>query len=312
MFLLADWLELITNEKGKLLVQGTVEALSGYRAWPLLRILPFRNVAGAAYIANRAGASAEAATRVLGSDFTESAPTVNPYTFPMRAAGGDIKIDRVMVDADTSGVAKAGIKTQKIIDIGARLNRMFFKGDADAGSGKEWTGVDVFCDDEDRYVEAGADGDVITAALMDEAIGKTPGANFIACNNTLANQINALEQGAQKMIILNNGQPQRAFFNLNYKGIPIVPVLQAPNDETATLEEILDFDETQGDSNVASRVTVGRAGFDGIFGIQNKMLELLPEEQRGAFIYQHISWLMAGLATDYTDALFQVKGVLSA
>lgn len=309
MLSIADWAKLTTDEKGRLLVMATAQALSHPRAWPLLRVLPFVPKMGGAYIANRAGASAQAATRAMNVAFTEAVPTVDQFTFAMRAAGGAMKIDRAMIDGDNTGMVEAGMLTQKTMDMGARLNRMWFKGDRDAVSGAEWHGVNEYCADEARTVAAGGNGAVITKDIMDSALNKVPGANLILCNQTLTGQIDGLSTGVQKTVDLSNGGLTTQMFLPTYKGVPILPVLTAPNDTTAVQEEILPFTETQGSSNVCSRITVARIGLDGLYGIQNKALVVDPSQVRGAFKEYDMHWFMAGLCTDVKDAVFQIIGV---
>ncbi|MCX7806740.1 MAG: hypothetical protein N3A38_16370 [Planctomycetota bacterium] len=312
MLTLTDWAKLITDEKGRLQTLGAVEALSDARGWPLLKIMPFRPVGGQANVTNRATSSTRAATRAMNEDFEESSPGVQQYTFVMRAAGGDLKIDINMILGDTTGVLRAGLLTQKLRDIGARLFRMWFKGDRDHSSGAQWHGANEFCADNSLQTPAGENGGTITSDLLDDAIEKVPGANLILCNRTLARQINNLEIGVQKQVVLNQGGLSPDMFVQTYKGIPILPVGKAPNDTTGALEDILPFNETQGSCNTCSRVTVCRIGMDGIFGIHNRMLEIAEPRRAGAFEYNDMNWFMAGFATDYPDSIWQIVGVKAA
>jgi len=311
MLTLADWAKLITEEKGRLQTLGIVEAMSDLRGWPLLRLLPFRPVDGQAYVANWGTAAIEAATRAMSVDFVESAPGVDQFTFLMRAAGGNLGLDINQIAGPNGNILRAGLLTEKARNIGARLNRLWFKGDKDDGGGAEWHGANEFCDDQERVIEAGEDGAVISSELMDAALAAVPGANLILANRTLSQQINGLEVGVTKTVILNQGGLAPGMFVQTYKGVPVLPVDTAPDDETGMMGQILDFDETQGGSDECSRVTVARIGMDGIYGIHNRMMELAPPRRAGAFEYNDMNWFMAGLATDYPDSIVQVIGVLA-
>lgn len=310
MLSLTDWAKLIQNEKGRLSVMAVIAALSHRRAWPLLNLLPFMPKQGNAYEANWATSGAKKATRAMNAEFDEAAPGVSQFIFPMRAAGGDINIDRNMIGGDTSGVLRAGLLTQKVIDVGARLNRLWFYGDKDAVAGDEWHGANEFCADNSLQIEAGENGAVISSALMDQALALVPGANVILCNRTLGNQIDALNVGVQKTVILNQGTETPNMFVQSYKGVPILPVDTAPADDDGVHAQILPFDETQGTSDVASRITVARVGMDGIYGIHHGMMELDAPRSEGAFEVNHLNWFMAGLATDYPDSICQIIGVI--
>jgi hypothetical protein len=312
MLSVSDWGKLITDEKGRLMSAGVAQALADARAWPLLKVLPFVPKQGSAYIGNFAGASAEKATRAMNAGFTESAPTVAQQTFPMRAAGGELKLDINMIDGDNTGMIRAGILTQKIKDVGARLFRMWFNGDKDAVGGDEWDGVDQVAADFGTQIVAGANGAALTSDMMDSALEKVPGATVILCNRTLARKIDGFSVGVQKTVALNQGGLTPDMFVQTYKGVPILPVGTAPHDTTAVQTDILGFNETQGSSNACSRVTVARIGLDGLYGIQHKLFELSAARREGAFEIVDMNWFMAGVAADTKDCLAQVIGVTNA
>jgi len=309
MLTLTDWAKLVTDEKGKLRVEATLAALSDLRAWPLLRMLPFKPVMGGAYIGNFATSTTQAATRAMNAAFSDSAPGVEQFAFLLRAAGGELKLDVNQVAGDNTGMLRAGLLTQKVKDVGARLNRMWFKGDKDAVSGAEWHGVNEFCADLTLQTAAGGNGAVVTAAMMDDLLAKVPGANVILCNRTLAIQLDALGVGVTKTVMLNQGGLTPNMFIKNYKGVPIIEVLTAPNDGTGAQEEILPFTETQGSSNVCSRITAARIGLDGLYGVQHSIFTVAPPRTVGAFEITDMNWFMSAVATDTKDAVHQLIGV---
>jgi len=309
MLTLADWVKMVPDERGQQRAVAALEALSDLRAWPLLRMLTFRPAQGGAYLANFLAASTQAATRAMNAAFTESAPTVDQFTFAMRAAGGELKLDINQIGGDSTGLLRAALLARKVMDVGARLNRLWFKGDKDAGSGAEWHGVNEFCADLTLQTQAGGNGAVVTSPMMDDLLAKVPGANVILCNRTLAIQLDALSVGVTKTVMLNQGGLTPNMFVKNYKGVPIIEVLTAPNDTTAAQEEILPFTETQGSSNVCSRITAARIGLDGLFGVHHAMFTVAPPRVVGAFEITDMNWFMSGVATDTKDAVHQLIGV---
>lgn len=311
MLTLADWSKFITDEKGRALIENTAAAMA--RGWPLLGLMPWRPAQGQAYIANFLAASAEAATRAMGAAFVESAPGVSQYTFTMRAAGGQVKLDINQIDADTTGVLRGILTTQKLRDIGARLFYMQFHGDkADAG-GAQWTGFNKFCLDNSEIIYAAADGAVVTSDMMDDLLQLVPGANVILANRTQARRIDALSVGITKTVNLSQGGLSPDMFVQSYKGIPILPVSTAPDDTTAVETEILPQTEVRGNSGaVCSRITAARVALDGVFGIQNSLMKVGVPYRIGVFEYIDVNWFMAGLATDKLDAIAQLAGVKAA
>ena len=310
MLTLAEWAKLITEEKGRLRALAMLAALSDpFRGWMLLRFMTFMSKSGSSYMANWASASAAAATRAINAEFTDVAPVPNEYQFLMRAAGGDMKLDRnQMNDGNNSAVIRAGLLTQKLIDTGARLNRLWFAGDK--ANADEWHGANEFCDDVDQVIEAGANGEELTAAMMDDLLDMVPGANFILCNTALARKATNLEVGVQRTIELNSGLDRPDFFRHQYKGIPIIAIRTAPNDGTGVQEEILPQTEVLGTSGATcSRITAVRLGVDGVHGIEREPMRMDDPVLRGAFEYNHMNWFMSGLATDDPAAIGQLIGV---
>ncbi|HEY3321719.1 MAG TPA: hypothetical protein VGP72_14710 [Planctomycetota bacterium] len=305
---LADWAKTISDPKGQADILQTTESLQA--GWPLLKILPFRPEKGQGFIANFVGRSAQAATRAMNAEFTESSGPITDYTFTKRAAGGAIKLDVNQIDSDPRGTIRGILMTEKLRDIGARLNRMWFTGDkADAG-GAQWTGVNKLCTDLAKVIYAGDNGAVVTAAMMDALIALVPGCNAILCNRTLAVQIDGLNVGIAKYVVLNQGGITSDMFVPTYKGIAIIPIAEAPDDTTGVDTEILPFDEERGNSGAAcSRITAARIGLDGLFGVHTDIFSLSAPRRAGAFETTDMNWFMAGLATNKTNAVAQLRGV---
>jgi len=312
MFTAADWAKLNSDPKGQ--AQNLAAAVALAMGFPILKILPFVPSPGMTYTANIGAASTQKATRAVNAAFTESAPTIAQIAFMLRAAGGELKLDINQIDADTTGVLRGMLLTQKLKDIGARLFRMFFSGDKDAGSAEQFEGLNNLVPDlgAGQVVVAGANGAALTSAMMDEALSKVPGANLILSNRTLASKIDGFSVGVQKTVLLNQGGLSPDMFVQSYKGVPILPVGMAPDDTTAVQAEILPFTETQGSSDLTSRVSVVRIGVDGIYGRQNKPLEIAAPRRAGAFEFNDLNWLMAPCVSDNVDAAAQIKGITNA
>lgn len=239
----ADWAKLTTDEKGRLRALAAAEAMRDPMAMPLMDLLQFMPSMGGSYTANYAAASLQAATRAINAEFTEATPTVDQYNFPFRAAGGALKIDINLLFGDNTGMVRAGLLTQKFADVAARLFRLVFRGDKDAAAGDEFAGFDQLVSAFSNQVVAGTNGAKLTAAMLDLALRKVPGANVILCNRTMVDQIDALDTRVSRMAVMNQGSLTPGMYVPSYKGIPILAVQTAPNNGSAALEEILPFSE---------------------------------------------------------------------
>jgi hypothetical protein len=149
-------------------------------------------------------------------------------------------------------VVRAAAIAAKVKKAGLFFDRYCIKGDP-ATSALQFYGLNARLTG-DQVIETDPNGAPLTLELLDEALDRVPGSNdrkFIVCNKQVRRKITALVReaaGGSPMVEIG---PQIK----EYDGAPI-EVLDEDGDETA----ILDFDETQGSSNVTTSLYVIRAG----------------------------------------------------
>jgi len=269
-----------------------------------LKILRFVSVDGFAYTYNRQQTLGGIAFRGLNDGYTEDAGVVNPQVETLSIFGGEVRTDRQIVNKQ-GDAARANAIAAKVKKAGLFFDRYVIKGNPESdplqfyGLNARLTGSQV--------METGANGGALDLEILDEALDAVAGSNsrkVIVCNKAVRRQITALvraEAGGAAMSEI--GAQVR-----EYDGAPI-HVLDEDGDESA----ILDFNETQGSSNVTTSLYVIRPGSDvdgehvqGLIG--SKMIEHVAVGLLGTY-YSDLVESAMGLGMFHSRAACRVKGI---
>ena len=269
-----------------------------------LRALRFVPVDGFAYTYNRQQTLGGIAFRGLNDSYANDTGVVNPQVETLSIFGGEVRTDRQIVNKQ-GDVARANAIAAKVKKAGLFFDRYVVKGDPTAdplqfhGLNVRLTGAQV--------MEVAANGGPLTLDLLDQALDAVVGSNsrkVIVCNKAVRRQITALIREAAGGAALSDVGPQAR----EYDGAPI-EVLDEDGDETP----ILDFDETQGASNVTTSLYVIRPGsdvdgeyFQGLIG--GGMIEHVAVGLLGTY-YSDIVEANMGLGVFHPRAAIRVKGI---
>lgn len=269
-----------------------------------LKILRFVPVDGFAYTYNRQSTLGGIAFRGLNDAYAEDTGVVNPQVETLSIFGGEVRTDRQIVNKQ-GDIARANAIAAKVKKAGLFFDRYVIKGDPAAdplqfyGLNARLTGSQV--------IPAGTNGGPLTLDLLDEALDAVVGGNsrkVIVCNKAVRRQITALLRDAAGGAAISEVGAQAR----EYDGAPI-HVLDEDGDETP----ILDFNETQGSSNVTTSLYVLRPGSDvdgehvqGLIG--SKMIEHVAVGLLGTY-YSDLVESAMGLGMFHPRAACRVKGI---
>jgi hypothetical protein len=269
-----------------------------------LRALRFVPVDGFAYTYNRQQTLGGIAFRGLNDSYANDTGVVNPQVETLSIFGGEVRTDRQIVNKQ-GDVARANAIAAKVKKAGLFFDRYVVKGDPTAdplqfhGLNVRLTGAQV--------MEVAANGGPLTLDLLDQALDAVVGSNsrkVIVCNKAVRRQITKLVRTAAGGAAVSDVGPQAR----EYDGAPI-EVLDEDGDETP----ILDFDETQGTSNVTTSLYVIRPGSDvdgeyvqGLIG--GGMIEHVAVGLLGTY-YSDIVEANMGLGVFHPRAAIRVKGI---
>ena len=293
------------NQSRSPMRRGIVQEITNESVF--LKVLRFVPVDGFAYSYNRQQTLGGIAFRGLNDGYDEDAGVVNPQVETLSIFGGEVRTDRQIVNKQ-GDAARANAIAAKVKKAGLFFDRYVIKGDPATdplqfyGLNARLTGAQV--------LEVATNGGPLTLSLLDEALDSVVGSNsrkVIVCNKAVRRQITALVRAAAGGAAMSEIGAQVR----EYDGAPI-QVLDEDGDESA----ILDFDETQGSSNVTTSLYVLRPGSDvdgehvqGLIG--SKMIEHVAVGLLGTY-YSDLVESAIGLGMFHPRAACRVKGITAA
>lgn len=274
----------------------------------VLRVLPFENIAGNALRYNREGNLPGVGFRGVNEAFAASTGVINPLTEPLVIAGGDLDVDRFIIQTMGPQV-RSQHEAMKVRALSLNFTKKFIKGDM-TSEPREFDGLQTRVTGN-QLVAAGstANGTALSLSKLDEAIDQTLNPTHILMNKKMARRLTAAARlntvgGDIKFDIDEFGK--RVQF---YNGLPILTV-----DLDADGSEILPFTEaaTSGTATATS-IYVMSIGADGVTGIQNGIPDVrdLGELQTSPVFRTRVEWYV-GIATFHGRAVTRLWSIADA
>jgi hypothetical protein len=269
----------------------------------VLDTLRFTDIQGGALQYNVEKALPGIGFRGVNEAYAESVGILNPAVEKLKIIGGDMDTDKFLIR--TMGESRRTTDTKMKLKAAALyFTKIFFDGDESSdprqidGLNKRLTGNQV--------IEAGANGANLTENMLDRLIdGVEGGPTELYMSKKMRRQLNAL---AKANTLLSAGVDAWGRPIEKFAGIPI-RIIERDNLDS----EILDFDETQGSSNVTGSIYAVR-NEEGYFeGIQSGPLEAydLGELEAKPALRLRVEWY-PGIAIFHPRAAARLKGITTA
>jgi Phage capsid family len=287
------------------LQRGVIETFA--RTSSVLELLPFMDIAGNAYAYNVEGALPGIGFRDVNEGYTESTGVINPASERLYIAGGDVDVDRFIIQTRSNINDVRAIHTEmKAKALALAITNQFFNGDQAVdpkgfdGLKKRLTGKQVISAKPD-----GSSGAPLTITMLDELIDAVEGEpDVIFCSKAMRREI-------KKVLQNHNGYSESSYdaFGrpvMTYGGIPIrvVETDQAGN-------EILGFNETEGSDNDTASIYAVKFGPEQyVSGLQNGGVSVrdLGELNEKPVFRTRIEWYV-GMAVFHPRAAARLKGI---
>jgi hypothetical protein len=249
---------------GNVLRQGVIEIYA--QSSPVLEDIPFSTIQGNALKYNREDTLPGVGFRGVNEAYAESTGIINPLIEPLVIAGGDLDVDKFILD--TMGMdQRATQESMKIKALALAFTAKFFKGDSNVDP-REFDGLQVRITGS-QLIPAGntANGDAPSLLKLDEMIAKTVGDKKVLYMNldlslklTAASRDTAIGGNVVWATDSFGRQIQK------YNGIPI-QVIRWDNNNV----EILGFTEAcpGGGTSTGSSIYCVGYGEDTFHGLQN-------------------------------------------
>lgn len=285
------------------LQRGVIEIFA--RTSAILEMMPWMEIQGNAYKYNQEAILPGVGFRGVNEAYEESHGVVNQFSEGLVIAGGDVDVDRFIVQTRGNVNDQRAIQTQmKVKALALTLTKTIFKGDVAVDS-NAFDGLEKRLQGS-QVIEAGPDGAPLTITMLDELIDAVEGEpDALFCSKAMRREIKKLLQnhpGYSESSYDAFGRPV-----MTYGGIPIRVI-----ETDAQGNEILGFDEVQGSNeNTASIYAVRFGPEQYVCGLQNGGISVrdLGEIDEKPVFRTRIEWY-CGMAVFHPRAAARLKGVV--
>lgn len=286
---------------------GIIEKFA--RESDVLRTLPFDNIQGNALRYNREEQLPGIAFRGVNEAFPESTGVINPQTESLVIAGGDLDVDRFIVQ--TMGEEqRTNHEALKIKALAQSWTSKFFKGDSSVQP-REFDGLQSRLVGN-NLIAAGATagGDALSLDILDQAIDSVSNPTHILMSRAMRRKFKAARNSST---LSGNIQLEKDDFGRPVEVYAGLPILTAYGD--AQNPDPLGFNEAcpGGGSATGTSVYVVSFGGDGVVGIQNGGISVrdLGELNTAPVYRTRVEWY-AGIAIFNGAAAVRVWGIKNA
>lgn len=287
---------------GDVLLQGVIETFAARS--PILAALPFETIAGNALKYNREAVLPGVAFRGVNEGYTASAGVINPVTEGLVICGGDVDVDRFILQTQGQSVMAqhVALKAKAIAD---DWGQKFIKGDSTSDP-RQFDGLQARLAGSQKVANGGTDGgDVLSLAKLDEAIDKVDEPTHIIMSKAMKRAFVAAARTTTVSGYTIHAAQEMGRPVLYYAGLPILTV-----DNGST--EPLGFSELgyTGSTATATSIYVVSFGPGKLVGLQNGGIDVrdLGELDSQPVHRVRIEWY-AGLALYHPRAACRLYGV---
>lgn len=202
----------------------------------ILRILPFESINGNSLRYNVEETLPGVGFRGVNGSYTESTGIINPKVESLTIAGGDLDVDKFIVDT-MGGDQRSVQEGMKIKALALAWTKTFIKGDSETdpttfdGLQKRLQG--------DAVIENHASGAGLSLAKLDEAIDAVDGANALLMSKAMRRRLTVAARNASIGGNISYTMDEFGRQVTMYNDLPIVIV-----DKDNTNTDILGFTET--------------------------------------------------------------------
>lgn len=270
---------------------------------------PVDTIAGGAVKYNREGALPGIAFRGVNESYTESTGVVNPVTDSVVICGGDLDVDKFLVD--TQGAQVRAVQTlMKVKALADAWTTKFIKGDSTSDP-REFDGLQARLVGNQRIDNGTTDGgDALSLAKLDQLIDSVDNPTHLIMSKAMRRRLSA---AARLYTVAGYLTYDKDAFGQRVTMYNDLPILVAYSQNGGT--EPLGFTELGYTGSTATATSIYCVSFTpGRFtGIQNGGMQVrdLGEQDSKPVFRTRVEWYM-GLAVWHGRAAARLRGVKDA
>ena len=274
-------------ETGDVVRQAIIELYAG--SSDILMNLPFDDIPGNAMKYNREESLPGVGFRGVNESYTPSTGILNPLTEALVIAGGDLDVDKFIVD--TMGMGQRSThEAMKVRALSLAWTKKFIKGDNQADA-REFDGLQVRITGNQKIAAGTTDGgDALSLQVLDQAIDQTLNPTHLLMSKAMRRRLSQAARATAVGGYITTTKDEFGRPVMAYNDLPIMTV-DLDNTQTA----ILGFNEA---TNHATATPTGTSiyvlsmGEGSIQGLQNGGIDVrdLGELQTAPLYRTRVEW----------------------
>jgi hypothetical protein len=275
----------------------------------ILSSLPFETIQGNALRYNREETLPGIGFRGVNEAYTESTGVINPQTEPLVIAGGDLDVDKFILE--TMGMDQRSIHEEmKVKSLALAWTKAFIKGDS-ASDPRSFDGLQTRLTGS-QLIEAGSTngGDALSLAKLDELIDSVENPTALMMNKTMRRRLTVAARTSTIGGFITYDVDAFGRKIAFYADLPIL-IIDTDNEGN----DILAFNEvgSGGATATASSIYCVSFGNGKLMGIQNKGIDVrdLGELQTKPAVRTRVEWY-AGIAMFHGKSAARLRGISNA
>lgn len=270
----------------------------------IMRILPWEDIPGDAISYNVEGKLPGVAFRGFNEGFDESTGIINPETERLRIAGGDLDVDRAIVQTRGEGV-RSRHESMKVKALSLYITDKIINGDSLVNP-REFDGLRVRVGGSQLFTATGTNTNgALSLEQLDAAIDSVDAPTHLIMSKGMRRKLSAAAKAGVGGDI-ETAVDQFGYQVTLYNGLPILIA-----DYNDIGQRIIDFNEAgpSGGANSTS-IYVVSIGDGYISGIQNGTMEVrdLGEIDAKPVYRTRVDWLV-GLTVQHGRAIARIWGI---
>lgn len=273
----------------------------------VLIALPFENISGNALRYNREDKLPGVGFRGVNEAYAESTGVLNPLTETLTIAGGDLDVDKFILD--TMGMdQRATQEAMKVRALALRWTKAFIKGDSEADP-REFDGLQKRVVGSMRVENNAGTGAALSLTKLDEAIDVVQNPSDLFMNKTLRRR---LTQAARTTTVGGYITYTQDAFGRKVTQYADLPIRIIDEDETSA--QILQFNEAAaGGGTTSTSVYCTSMGEGMMSGLQNGDIDVrdLGELETKPAMRTRVEWY-SGIAIYHGKAVSRLRGITDA
>lgn len=258
------------------------------RSHPLLAVLPFEGIVGNARKYTREETLPGVAFRGVNEGYTESVGVLNPLVESLVIAGGDLDVDKFIVD--TMGTDQRAIhESMKVKALAHKIAHTFIKGDSES-TPKEFDGLQRRLTGNQKIAAGSSSGgDALSLAKLDELIDAVDDPTHLLMSKAMRRRLTAAARDTTVGGYITYTKDAFGRQVTQYNDLPILEM-----DGNKLLYSTLAFDEANpgGGSNVGTSIYCLSMREGRMNGIQNGDMDVRDlGELEGKPVYRtRVEW----------------------